>query len=755
MSLVASDVPGFHAVSADDETFQEPNDQGFDQAFISCAKGHPLIDHFDTGPDAKVSQVFGQGEDPYGTPVLSVASAAFGDGSVANAQVAEAELADPSFQRCWARTSDALNKQQGLTIPASPSVVNELADPDLTSLGAAFAINSNYSVLGGPSAYFQLVVTVMQQGPITVMLITLAYGEAYPTADRMSAATSIAKKMGGTPPPPPAKPTDCLSAQLLQPTVPVLSSAQVTSDVNQTVTLLSTSVDHSVLGCTWAGSLAPKPTTNAPVFAAYTVELWLTLQILTSQTSANSAFTAAQVVFGPPKSVAGLGATVVLQSGQDEVAESLTAMDGDDVFALRIGGATSGHDSSSALQSDLIAAAKQVIARLAPPTPVTPINLVGTGKGYCAHAYPARGHPLGPQIANVYACGPTPLSGDDSGPAIPEFWPTTDEGGFQCTELAIRYLYDVSGILINIDNDSPTHWDGTGKNFASDIGSYLDVAVGQHIDGQSSGKPQVGDILSEMVSPNEPRGEANDTAREYGDVGIVRSVSGNSIQLMVQNNDNSGLNTITMYSATSWGINGPSSGYYYTSFAWFTPPPPVPPVVMPTSAFKYQVTGAASVNEYSSPSSSSKVQTVLPVGNTIYLTCQRSGTDVNGSSLWDKLSNGGWISDSYTTTPNFGTFSYPIPVCITPKSWRYKVTGVSSLQERAGPSNADASVGALADQDAVNVVCQTSGTEVDGTTVWDYQVNRSYVPDAYVNAASSAGDIPQCPEVEEYLHGAT
>jgi hypothetical protein len=381
----------------------------------------------------------------------------------------------------------------------------------------------------------------------------------------------------------------------------------------------------------------------------------------------------------------------------------------------------------------------------------------GTGKGYCAHAYPGRGYAFGPQIANVYACGPTPLSrGDDSGPEIPPFWPTDDSGGFQCTELAVRYLYDVSGIFINIDNDSPTHWNGTGKNFASDIGTYLHVPVGRHIDGHTSGKPQDGDVLSEMVSSSESGGEAGDNARLFGDVGIVKSVSGNSIRLMVQNNNNSGINTITMYSAKHWGINGQSSGYYYTNFAWFSPPSPVSAVSMPTSAFKYQVADAATASEFSSPSSSSTVQAVLPAGNTIYVTCQRSGSDVNGTLVWDKLSNGGWISDWYTTTPNFDTFSYPIPVCVNPKSWNFKVTGVSSLQERAGPSNADASVGSLANQDTVSIVCQTSGPAVDGTTVWDYQADRSYVPDAYVSSRGhEEADIPQCPDVEEYISGAT
>ncbi len=383
----------------------------------------------------------------------------------------------------------------------------------------------------------------------------------------------------------------------------------------------------------------------------------------------------------------------------------------------------------------------------------------GTGKGYCAHAYPGRGYALGPHVDNVWACGPTPLSsGGDSGPKIPEFWPIDDKGGFQCTELAVRYLYDVSGILINVLNDSPTHWNGTGKNFASYIGSYLHVPVGRHVDGHKSAKPQDGDILSEMVGPNESDNEAGSNARTYGDVGVVISVSGDTIELMVENNNGAGTNTIVMSSATSWNINQQSAGYLYTNFAWFAPPASMSTVSMPTSAYKYEVVGAGTVNEYSSITTSSTVQAVLPTGNTIDVVCQKAGADVNGSLVWDQLSNGGWISDSYTTTPNFDTFSYPIPLCINPRSWAFKAMGASTIQERAGPSTSDAVVGTLGDGDAIHIVCQTSGTRAGGSTVWDYQVNRSYVPDADVSTPSGGQydvNIPMCPYAEEYVPNAT
>ncbi len=82
-----------------------------------------MISQFDTGPDALVSQVYGKGQDPFGTPALSLGRVVFGDGSVNAAQAAEADLASPTYQDCWARTTDTLSARQGLVVPVHPSTV--------------------------------------------------------------------------------------------------------------------------------------------------------------------------------------------------------------------------------------------------------------------------------------------------------------------------------------------------------------------------------------------------------------------------------------------------------------------------------------------------------------------------------------------------------------------------------------------------------------------------------------------------------
>lgn len=378
--------------------------------------------------------------------------------------------------------------------------------------------------------------------------------------------------------------------------------------------------------------------------------------------------------------------------------------------------------------------------------------LYGAGRGYCASAE-AGGGALGPSMptpgGDVYACGPPPVaSRGDTGPAIPKFWPITDKGGFQCTELAIRYLYLATDGRTFVNMKSESYWSGAGKDFAASVGAHFDFAGhGEHVDGTpSSALPRVGDILSEIVSPDESYAEANSTARTYGDVGIVRSVSAGAIVLMVENNNGKGLNTIDRHSATHWSINHRYSGFYYTTFRWFSPASVVPQVSMPASPYRYTVYGTPSVAERGAPSLSSDAQHLLPDGNVLYLSCQGAGSNVQGSRLWDRLTNGGWVPDYYVDTPDVGTFSYPVPPCTSPGYWDYTVAPPGPVGELAGPTAKSPTVKTLSAGFTVQVVCTTNGTPVEGTSTWDYLLDRGYVPNAYVHARVADG-IPACPDV--------
>ena len=203
MSLQPGDVPGFSPIDPSTETFQDPNDQGFDQAFIQSAGTSPLLSLFDSSSssDAVVSQVYGQGQNDFGSPELSAATAVFSNGSVTDAESAFTTLKSSAFRACWSSTSDSLNASQGITTPQSPSNVSALSTPALGSESAGFAINVNYSVEGTPFSG-QLGVTVIQAGSILVVLLTLAYGQDFPDSTRLSIARQLSNRMGGTSQPP-------------------------------------------------------------------------------------------------------------------------------------------------------------------------------------------------------------------------------------------------------------------------------------------------------------------------------------------------------------------------------------------------------------------------------------------------------------------------------------------------------------------------------------------------------------------------
>lgn len=82
-------------------------------------------------------------------------------------------------------------------------------------------------------------------------------------------------------------------------------------------------------------------------------------------------------------------------------------------------------------------------------------------------------------------------------------------------------------------------------------------------------------------------------------------------------------------------------------------------------AVGYNVTGTGGVGlrARSGPSLSAGVVRTLPEGAAIDITCQTTGDDVRGSRIWDRLSDGSYISDFYTTTPVYAAYSPGIPVC--------------------------------------------------------------------------------------------
>jgi hypothetical protein len=81
------------------------------------------------------------------------------------------------------------------------------------------------------------------------------------------------------------------------------------------------------------------------------------------------------------------------------------------------------------------------------------------------------------------------------------------------------------------------------------------------------------------------------------------------------------------------------------------------------AVYRVYNTGGIGLTIRSAPTPTSARIGGLPEGASVSIHCQTTGANVNGSTIWDQLSTGGYVSDWYVTTPNVGSFSPGLPQC--------------------------------------------------------------------------------------------
>ncbi|MDE9366220.1 DUF1906 domain-containing protein [Luteipulveratus sp. YIM 133132] len=161
-----------------------------------------------------------------------------------------------------------------------------------------------------------------------------------------------------------------------------------------------------------------------------------------------------------------------------------------------------------------------------------------------------------------------------------------------------------------------------------------------------------------------------------------------------------------------------------------------------TVAMPWTVTSSTALNGRTAPSSRAPIATSYAPRSTIWITCQTPGTTVGSTSVWDKLTNGTYVTDYYVSTASSTTYTSPLPRCAFP----YQVT-VAGLSRRAGPSTSYAVRGTLAAGALAWVSCQAPGSKVGTTAVWDRLTDGTWVTDYYVatpNSTTYTAAIPRC-----------
>lgn len=77
----------------------------------------------------------------------------------------------------------------------------------------------------------------------------------------------------------------------------------------------------------------------------------------------------------------------------------------------------------------------------------------------------------------------------------------------------------------------------------------------------------------------------------------------------------------------------------------------------------YKIVGISRVARRTGPGTNYRRLGWINRGTQIDIACQKEGMRVRGSSIWDRLSDGGWITDYYVSTPLFNGFSPGISQC--------------------------------------------------------------------------------------------
>ncbi len=159
-----------------------------------------------------------------------------------------------------------------------------------------------------------------------------------------------------------------------------------------------------------------------------------------------------------------------------------------------------------------------------------------------------------------------------------------------------------------------------------------------------------------------------------------------------------------------------------------------------TVGYAYQVTSLANLNGRSGPKTSTPIVQAYAPGATVGVVCQTAGTKIGTTSVWNKLTDGNYVSDYYVSTPSNTSYSAPLPRCTYP----FQVT-IPTLNKRTGPGASYAISGTLPGGALGWVTCQRSGSKVGTTSVWDRLDDGTYVSDFYLATPSKTTYSPPLP----------
>lgn len=223
---------------------------------------------------------------------------------------------------------------------------------------------------------------------------------------------------------------------------------------------------------------------------------------------------------------------------------------------------------------------------------------------------------------------------------------------------------------------------------------------------------------------------------------VNQYLSGSEVPVVCQATGGSAYGS-TIWDKTADGV-WVTDAYIKTGYSGFATG--VPRCTTTSAPSQYSYVAETDLNGREITSVSAAAVKVYPSGSTITVTCQAIGENAYGSNIWDKTTDGLWVTDYYVKT-GFDTFVPGMPRCAdntTGNGLGYLAE--TDLNGRSTKSISAATVKVYPSGSTINISCQAYGEYAYGSYIWDKTTDGLWVTDYYVKTGTTGflSNVSRC-----------
>jgi cell wall-associated NlpC family hydrolase len=187
-----------------------------------------------------------------------------------------------------------------------------------------------------------------------------------------------------------------------------------------------------------------------------------------------------------------------------------------------------------------------------------------------------------------------------------------------------------------------------------------------------------------------------------------------------------------------------TDAYVKTGYTGFDPNLPKCGDTSAPSTYRYLA--ETDLNGRDTRSVSAPAVKIYPGGSTISVTCQAIGENAYGSNIWDKTSDGLWVTDHYLKT-GYDSFVPGMPRCADDTSGSGGgYPAKTDLDGRKTKSISATAVKTYPSGSTIHITCQAYGEYAYGSYIWDKTADDLWVTDYYVKTGTDGflSNMPRC-----------